>query len=97
MVESSTFGSEFVAMKIAVKMIQGLRYKLRAFGIPINEPTNIFCDNEAVCKNTRLPHSTLNKKHNAIAYHKCREAVAAGMVRIAKEDTATNLADALTN
>lgn len=95
-VESSTFGSEFVAMKIAVEMIQGLRYKLRSFGIPINEATNVFCDNDAVCKNTSLPHSTLNKKHNSIAYHKCREAAAAGIIRVTKEDTTTNLADALT-
>jgi hypothetical protein len=28
-VESSTFGSEFVAMRIAIEMIECLRYKLR--------------------------------------------------------------------
>ena len=44
---------------------------------------------------TRNPESTLSKKHNAIAYHLCREAVAAGIIRVAKEDTATNLADLL--
>ncbi len=27
-VESSTFGSEFIAMKIAIELIEGLRYKL---------------------------------------------------------------------
>lgn len=37
-VETSTFGSEFVAMRIAVEMIQALRYKLRMFGIPIDGP-----------------------------------------------------------
>ena len=47
-------------------------------------------------KNTRNPESTLSKKHNAMAYHLCREAVAAGVIRVAKEDTATNLADLLT-
>ena len=35
------------------------------------------------------------KKHNVIAYHLCRVAVVAGTVRVAKEDTATNLADLL--
>ena len=38
----------------------------------------------------------LAKKHNSIAYHRVREAVAAGTVLIAKEPTATNLADMLT-
>jgi hypothetical protein len=33
-VETSTFGSEFVALKIAVELIEGLRYKLRMMGVP---------------------------------------------------------------
>jgi hypothetical protein len=37
-VETSTFGSEFVAMCIAVELIESLRYKLRMFGIPIDGP-----------------------------------------------------------
>jgi hypothetical protein len=31
-VESSTFGSEFIAMRICVDMIKAIRYKLRMFG-----------------------------------------------------------------
>ena len=95
-VEASTFGSEFTAMKNAVELIEAMRYKLRMFGVPIEGPTNVFCDNEAVCKNTTLPESTLKKKHHSIAYHRCREAVAAGTVRIAKEATRTNLSDLFT-
>jgi hypothetical protein len=95
-VETSTFGSEFVAMKICTEMIEGLRYKLRMFGIPIDGPTNVFCDNEAVVKNASVPESTLKKKHNAIAYHRVREAIAAGTIRISKEHTSTNVADIFT-
>ena len=40
--------------------------------------------------------SVLSKKHNAINYHAVREAVAAGTMRVAKEDGETNLADLLT-
>ncbi|KAL7526348.1 hypothetical protein ACHAXR_001442 [Thalassiosira sp. AJA248-18] len=46
--ETSTFGSEFVAMKQASEYVKGLRYKLRMFGIPILEPTFIFGDNQSV-------------------------------------------------
>jgi hypothetical protein len=95
-VEASTFGSEFQAMKNAVELTESLRYKLRMFGVPIDNATNIFCDNEAVYKNTTKPESTLKKKHHSIAYHRCREAVAAGTVRIAKEGTSTNLSDLFT-
>jgi hypothetical protein len=95
-VEASTFGSEFQAMKNAVELTEALRYKLRMFGVPLHQATNVFCDNEAVYKNTTLPESTLKKKHHSIAYHRCREAVAAGTVRVAKEGTKTNLSDLFT-
>ena len=94
--ESSTFGSEIVALKNAIELIEGLRYKLRMMGIEVDGPTNIYCDNEAVTKNCSIPESTLKKKHHSIAYHRNREAVAAGTCRIAKEDSATNLADVFT-
>ena len=95
-VEISTFGSEFVAMRIAKDMAIALRYKLRMFGIPIDGPADVFCDNQGVVKNMSLPESVLSKKHNAINYHAVQEAVAAGIMRVAKEDGETNLADLLT-
>ena len=95
-VETSTFGSEFIAARIAVELIEALRYKLRMFGIPIDGPTNLYCDNHGVVINSSKPESTLKKKHNSIAYHRVREAAAAQTVRIAKEDGATNIADLLT-
>jgi hypothetical protein len=95
-VEASTFGSEFQAMKNSVEFVEYLWYKLRMFGVPLEGPTNLFCDNEVVYKNTSLPESTLKKKHHSIAYHRCREAVAAEMVRVAKEGTKTNLSDLFT-
>ena len=44
-VETSTFRSEFIAMKTVVEDIDALCYKLQMFGIPIEGPTNVFCDN----------------------------------------------------
>ena len=35
-VESSTFGSEFMAMRIAIEIIEGLWYKLRMMRVPID-------------------------------------------------------------
>jgi hypothetical protein len=65
-------------------------------GVAIDGPTNLFCDNDSVVQNSSNPESTLKKKHNAIAYHRTREAIAAGTIRMAKEDGMTNLADILT-
>ena len=83
-------------MRIAVGLIESLRYKLRMFGIPLEGAANIFCDNQSVVTSSTVPESTLKKKHNSIAYHQVREAVAAGTIRIAKEPTETNIADMLT-
>ena len=95
-IESSTFGSEFIALKIATELIEGLRYKLRMFGVPLSGPARIFCDNESVVINSSHPESALKKKHCSIAYHRVREAIAAGKQLIYYERTGTNLADLLT-
>jgi hypothetical protein len=95
-VECSTYGSELCAMRQAVELIKSLRYKLRMFGIPIDGPADVFCDNESVFKNISIPTSMLSKKQHSISYHSCRESVAAKIVRIAKEGTLTNLSDVFT-
>ena len=95
-VEMSTFGSEFIAAKTATEMIQALQYKLCMMGIPIDGPTNMFCDNKAVVRNSTMSESTLKKKHVTICYHRVWEACPSDMIQIAKEDGATNLADELT-
>jgi len=79
-VESSTFGSEFVALRLAKEMLVALRYKLRMFGVPIDGLADFFCDNQGVVKNASIPESTLSRKHNAINYHAVREAVAAKII-----------------
>ena len=78
-------------MKTAVEIIEGLRYKLRMFGILVDSSANIYCDIEAVTKNTTIPESTLKNKYHSIAYHRCRGAVAAGTIRVAKQETRKNL------
>ena len=83
-------------MKSCVESISALRYKLRMFGVPVDEPTNVFCDNVSVVNNSSKIESTLNKKHNSIAYHAVRWAVAAGIIRVGRIDTNFNLADAMT-
>jgi hypothetical protein len=52
MVEMLTFGSEFIAAKIGVELSEALQYKLRMFGIPIDGPANVYCDNNSVVINS---------------------------------------------
>ena len=73
-----------MALKNGVELVEALRYKLRMFGAPIEGATNIYCDNDAVYKKFSIPESTLRKNHHSIAYHRNREAIAAGTCQIRK-------------
>ena len=44
--ESSIFGLEFVAMRISRDLIVALRYKLGMFGVPLDGPADVMCDNQ---------------------------------------------------
>ena len=60
-VESSSFGSEFIAMKQCCEYVRGLRYKLRMMGISCDDPMFIYGDNQSVLANTTIPDSTFKK------------------------------------
>jgi hypothetical protein len=95
-VETSVFGSEFCALKTATEKIIALRYKLRMMGVPLEDPTFVRVDNLSVVYNSSVLQSVLKKKSNSIAYHFVRENAAAGVINVAYEPTATNLADICT-
>ncbi|MGH2415312.1 MAG: Ty1/Copia family ribonuclease HI, partial [Microcystaceae cyanobacterium] len=57
---------------------------------------NIIGDNMSVINNTTIPGSVLKRKHLSIAYHKVREAVAAGIITISHISSDMNIADLLT-
>jgi hypothetical protein len=95
-IETSSYGSELVAARIAAEMIMEFRYRLRMMGISLHGPSILMMDNKSVVINSTFPSSTLKKKHNSIAYHKVREAVAAGIIHVTHIRGANNIADILT-
>ena len=94
--ESSFFGSEFIAMKQCCEYVRGLRYKLRMMGISCDDPTFIYGDNQLVLANTTIPVSTLKKKSQSIAYHFVREGAAQDEWQTTYVNTHENEADLLT-
>ena len=75
-VETSSFGSEFIAMKQCTEYVRGLRYKLAMMGIRCDECCYIFGDNQSMLVNSSMPDSMLRKKSNSVAYHFVREGTA---------------------
>ena len=95
-VETSTYGAELVAARMATETLLEVRYKLRMLGVPVEETSVMMGDNMSVVLNTTLPSSVLKKKHNACAYHRVRETIAAGIMEVRHIDTINNVADILT-
>ncbi len=97
-IETSSFGSELTAMKTAVELVEGVRYKLRMMGVKLDGPCHIKGDNMSVIHNCSNPASQLKKKSNSIAYHYVRERCSGKhpVGRISWVPTGDNLGDMLT-
>ena len=54
-VEAAIFGNEFVALRICKELIVVLRYKLHMFGVPLDGPEDVFCDNRGLVINVSKP------------------------------------------
>jgi hypothetical protein len=95
-VETATYGSEFISARIATDKIIETRYMMRMLGAPMNGPSYMFGDNLAVINSATIPDDTLKKRHNALSYHRVREAIAADIIRFIHIDGKDNPADVLT-
>ena len=94
-VETATYGSEFVAAKTATEQIMDIRQTLRYIGAPIHAKSFLFGDNRSLVTNATLPYSTLTKRHNILAFHRVREAIAAKLMAFYWIQSAYNLSDML--
>ena len=65
-------------------------------GVPILGPTDVFCDNDGVVKNTTALESVLKKKHLSICYHFICECSAELAAQISHIPTNFNLSDLAT-
>ena len=94
-VETATYGSEFVAAKTATEQIMDIRQTLRYLGAPIGAKSFLFGNNRSVVSSATLPHSSLTKRHNILAFHIVREAIAAKLMAFYWIQSAYNLSDML--
>jgi hypothetical protein len=81
-VETATYGSEFIAARTCVDQIIDLRTYLRYLGVPIREYSYVFGDNKTVVDGATIPHAKLHKRHNALSFHRVREAMASRFMKM---------------
>ena len=89
------YGSEFMAARQAVEEIVDIHYTLRMFGVPLDGYSWVLGDNQAIINSTKILHSSLSKRWNALSYHQCREAVAAGICHFEHIPSSQNPSDVL--
>ena len=94
-VETATYGSEFNSARTSTEQVIDLRTSLRYLGARMRDKSYMFGDNESVVKSSTVPHSRLNKRHNALAFHRTREAIAAKILGYYHIPGAANPADIL--
>ena len=68
-IEGSTYGTEFVALQMAVEYRVRLCYRLRILGVKVKGPSYMFTDNMLIIKSSTMPSAALKKKHLSICYH----------------------------
>ena len=85
-----------MAARIATEQIIALRIHLRDMGVPIDGPSWMLGDNKSVVTSSTLPNSSLNKRHNALAYHRVRAAIAAQVLFFCHISGKENPADVMT-
>ena len=71
-VETATYGSEFVAARIATDQIIDLRYTIMYLGVPVRSKSYMFGDSKSVVDSASIPTSTLSKKSTLASYHSQR-------------------------
>ena len=95
-VQTSTYSTEFIAMRHAVEEVVALRYMFRYLGVNVGTASSVYGENLGVIHNATIRDILLKKKHVAISYHKVCEAVAACIIFPIKISSADNFADCLT-
>jgi hypothetical protein len=95
-VTTSSCEAEYVALTSGVKECMWLRDLLSEFGVPIDGPTPVYCDNEAAVRISRDPVCHSRTKHVSTSFWFVREQQQTGIVKVTPIPTKAQLADHLT-
>ena len=94
--ETATYWSEFIAGRTCIEQIVDLRNTLRYLGVPINEISYVFGDNQSMIDSATFPYARLQKRHNILSFHFVRSMTAAGFIAMHHLTSTSNAADILT-
>ena len=94
-VETATYGSEYMAARLAVEQIIEFRTTLRCLGVNLIGPTILLGDNKSVVDSSSIPQSRLHTRNVPLSFHRLREAIAAKIINFVHIPGSINPADIL--
>lgn len=95
-VAASTTQAEYMAAAAAVKESLWMRKLLPDFGVPIDGPIHVKCDNQGTIALLKNPIETARAKHIDVIHHFARERVARKEIEFSYISTDRMVADCLT-
>ncbi|WCJ28653.1 Retrovirus-related Pol polyprotein from transposon RE1 [Euphorbia peplus] len=95
-VSKSSAEAEYRAMASTSCEVKWLRYLLRVFGVTLQEPISLFCDNKAAIHIAENPVFHERTKHLDIDCHIVREYIQSGMIKTPFIHSEQQLADIFT-
>jgi hypothetical protein len=95
-VQTSTFGAEFSAMRLATEEAIAIIHRLRSMGIKTSFPSNILGDNAGVLISATSNEANLKTKHVVLSSHRVQENVSYGTIKPYQVGSKDNIADLLT-
>jgi len=93
--EIAIYGAEFVSGRTCIQQIINHRNSLQYLGVPINNISYVFGDNESMINSSTVPHAKLHKRYNILSYHFVRSMVACGYISTKHLQSEFNVSDIL--
>jgi hypothetical protein len=94
--ETATYGAEFISGRTCIEQIIDLRNSFRYLGVPINDVSYAFGDNETMINSATDPGARLHKRHNILSFHFVRSMISRGFIALHHLKSHNNLSDVLT-
>jgi hypothetical protein len=82
-------------VRTCTEQVMDLRTTFQYLGVPVRDKSYMFGDNESVVNSSTQIHAKLHKRHNALSFHRVREAIAAGVIAFYHIAGSSNPADIL--
>lgn len=94
--ETATYyGAKFLSCLTCFEQTIDHRNFLQYLGVPINNISLVWGDNESMINSAKIPDARLHKRHNILSFHYVRSLIACGFINLQHINSEPNVSDIL--